>query len=276
MEIMPVIYIHFGALPEHLLVSVKQAFAFNTTIYLLTDQESRLENVTVFNVKDYSSQLADFEKSYVHMSSNSEAFEKICIKRWLILADFLVKQNIRHCYYSDSDVMLYADMSQVFKTYRAFEACYTLPERQENYRWTASACCSFWTTEALLKFSNFILERYSKEKIHVLREKWNYHQQNQVPGGVCDMTLLYLFSKTIHFQSLSKVIDGYVFDQNYLDSENYYAAEYEMEANEVIGREVKKIYWEQNSPVGYNLIEKQNVKFFNLTEYARYCNIKKP
>jgi putative methyltransferase (TIGR04325 family) len=271
----PVVYIHLGSLPAFLFTSIKQALRYNKQVYLLTDTSVTIDNVTIVNVNDYLTHVDKFESVYKHMSSNTENFEKICIKRWIILSNFLNQNKIDVCYYSDSDVMLYANVSDVYENYKSYDSVYTLPEYQENFRWTASACCSFWKKETLNIFSEFILSSYSNDKIQILKDKWDYHQKMQIPGGVCDMTLLYLFSQTINFFSLSKVIENFAFDQNYLDDENYFKKEYELAFDSNIGRNVKKIIWNNNSPFAYNLIEQKNIQFFALTEFARYCDINK-
>lgn len=270
----PVIYIHFGDVPKHLERSLTQSLKYNTLVYLITDSDITLSGITVFNIKQYLNNVSVFESLYQHFSTNAENFEKICIKRWIILNNFLNEQNIDVCYYSDSDVMLYADVTKIYDNYRLFDACYTMPEIQEPYRWTASACCSYWKKETLDKFTQFILNIYSSNGISQLKEKWNYHLKNSISGGVCDMTLLYLFSKEINFYSLSKEKEGVAFDQNNLDNENYFKNEYELVSNKAIKRGVKKIIWKNGLPMAYNLVLKKEIRFVALTEYARYVDAK--
>lgn len=272
---MPVIFIHFGALPVHLLNALKQAVEFNDQVILLTDADNEIDGVNTYQINSYLDGVAEFESAYVHMSTNDNKFEQICIKRWLILNNFLKQNAVSVCYYSDSDVMIYDNLTTVYENYKEYDACYTFPEYQGNYRWTASACCSFWKSTALEKFAKFINDTYSKEQIAVLEEKWNYHQKNNIPGGVCDMTLLYLFSKQIKFFCLSFERNSLCFDQNFIDSENYYKNEFEMERLQHSDKMVKKISWENGLPHAYNLILKKKIRFIALTEYARYINQKK-
>lgn len=270
----PVIYIHFGNKPEHLLNSLQQALKFNRSVYLISDSQLKMDNIRNFNVNDYMQNVPEFENAYVHMSTNTRDFEIICIKRWIILNNFLKEQKIDVCYYSDSDVMIYSDLSALYQNYESFDAVFTLPEQQEPYRWTASACCSYWKSEIVNKFSEFIQWCYSDEGLELLKKKWIYHQENSIQGGICDMTLLYLFSKQINFFSLSRPLNGIVFDQNYLDGENYYRDEYETELNKYINRNVKKVTWKNGLPFALNRVSKETVQFAALTEYARYFNKK--
>lgn len=270
----PVVYIHFGVLPNYLKRSINQSLKFNNKVVLITDIEALIPGVDVVDSSLYNNQVNDFENAYVHMSSNKPDFEKICIKRWIVLANYVSKNNIDVCYYSDSDVMLYANINDVYPAYQNYDAAYTLPEYQDNYRWTASACCSFWKKETLFKFSKFIIDVYTGSGLEKLKEKWTYHQQHNIAGGVCDMTLLYLFSNTINFCSLTKVVDGITFDQNYIDSENYYKNEYELVYDKNAEKKVKKINWKAGIPYGYNLVNRKETRFVALTEYARYVDVK--
>lgn len=270
----PIIYIHFGSIPEHLLISINQALKFDNKVVLITDMLISILGVEIVNFEKYNNSVSDFEELYEHMSTNSADFEKICIKRWIILSNYVSQNNIPVCYYSDSDVMIFANMNDVYKNYESFDAVYTLPEYQDNFRWTASGCCSFWKSETLQKFSKFIIEAYSDKGKTLLLEKWNYHQVNLVPGGVCDMTLLFLFSKTIRFFSLSKEKNNIAFDQNYIDAENYYKNEFELVYDNIANTKVKKIEWKDKLPYAYNLVEKKTVQFIALTEFARYVNAK--
>jgi putative methyltransferase (TIGR04325 family) len=271
----PIIFIHFGVPPLHLINALNQALIYNKKVFLIGDTDFKLNGVQTFPVTSYLDGVAEFETAYVHMSTNEAGFEKICIKRWLILNNFLKQNTFSVCYYSDSDVMIYDNLTKVYENYKEYDASYTFPEYQENFRWTASACCSFWKDTALNKFAKFIKDIYSKEKITVLEEKWNYHKKNNIAGGVCDMTLLYLFAKQIKFFSLSLDRNNLCFDQNFIDSENYYKNEFEMERLTDLDKMVKKISWENGLPHAYNLILKNKIRFIALTEYARYINQKR-
>jgi hypothetical protein len=264
---LPVIYIYFGKIPEYMIRSIDCAYENNKNIIVLTDTDFKYKKVTCFKINNYNKGLVQFESVYKHMSSNSYEFEKRCIDRWFILRNFVVQENIEVCYYTDSDVMIYGDLAVVYGNYKDYEATYTLTELQGNYRWAASGCCSYWKAETLTLFCNFILETYSTEKIKTLEEKWTYHQANKIAGGICDMTLLYLFSQRINFYSLSKIKNVEVFDHNMLTSENYYPNEYEMEGNG--NRLIKKIVWENGIPYGNNLLLNEKIRFVTLTEYAK-------
>jgi hypothetical protein len=263
----PVVYIYFGAIPEYMLLSIDSAYEWNKNIIVITDTDFNYKKVRCYNVNNYNQGLAQFQSVYKHMCSNSYEFEKRCIDRWFILRNFLKQENIDVCYYTDSDVMIYDDISATYINYKEYDAAFTLTESQKNYRWAAAPCCSYWKISILGRFCDFVMEIYSTEKIKVLEEKWNYHQQNNILGGICDMTLLYLFSKEINFYPLSKVTNGIAFDHNVCVSENYYPDEYEME--KAGDRLIKKITWKNGQPYGNNKILNEQIRFIAHTEYAK-------
>lgn len=264
----PVVYIHFGKIPSYFIKSVNSAAVYNKNIILLTDVDFKHDAITVLKADAYLKDVDLFTSVYEHMSTNSKEFEIICIKRWFILRNFMNQQNIDVCYYSDSDVMIYDDLNLVYNQYKEYDASYTYPKNQDNYRWVASACCSYWKKQALNKFCDFIIESYTTGKKAALTEKWQYHLTNNVAGGICDMTLLYLFTKEINFFSLSQVKGDISFDHNKCNAENYLENEYALEQK--IGSPIqKKITWLNNQPYGYNEVLGKKVRFIALTEYAK-------
>ncbi len=263
----PVVYIHFGNHPEYLIKSVEQALVYNKEVILISDKEWKKEGVKNISPAKYNEGIDAFLKVYQHKSTNAMKFELMCINRWFVLRNVMNALDIPVCYYSDSDGMLYDNMEAVYKNYSEYEASYTYTEMQDNYRWSASACCSFWKRETLNKFCDFIMELYTPEKINVLEEKWKYHQINNIGGGVCDMTLLYLFSKQIKFYPLSKVMNDFCFDQNMRVSENYFPDEYEMQQRVKPAR--KKVKWKNNQPYGFNKVLNKEIRFVTLTEYPK-------
>src|SRR6185312_5570076 len=189
----PIIYIHFGKVPDYFIKSINSAAVYNENIILLTDTDFKHQGVTVFKVNLFNKDIDSFISVYKHMSTNTREFEEICIKRLFILRNFMNQQNIDVCYYSDSDVMIYDDLGVVYQQYKDYDAVYTLPQNQDDYRWVASACCSYWKKQTINEFCEFIIESYTGKGKELLDEKWKYHVDNNIAGGICDMTLLYLF-----------------------------------------------------------------------------------
>lgn len=260
---MKVIYVHFGKIPEYLKKSINLSCQKNQVILLTDDLSYKNEDISIFNSQNYYDGLDNLRNVYEHFSYLDPTFEFICIFRWFVLRNFFNKHNLDYAYYSDSDVMIYYDLQPFYeKYYSQYDACYVTTENQKNYRWSSSACCSFWKKESINKFCEFILSCYSPEKIHVIKDKWDYHVTNSIPGGICDMTLLYLFQDQIYFFPLSKVIEDFAFDQNMKDKNNYYDNEYDYTT-------VKKINFVNGFPQCFNKKYNKDIKFLTLVEYAK-------
>ncbi|MFM7577007.1 MAG: hypothetical protein ACKO5Q_08755, partial [Microcystaceae cyanobacterium] len=62
------------------------------------------------------------------------------------------------------------------------------------------------------------------------QEKWDWHCQNQKPGGICDMTTLYFFWEAHQSEilNLAKSYQGHVFDHNINVAENYENQQYQL------------------------------------------------
>jgi hypothetical protein len=169
--------------------------------------------------------------------------------------------------------MLYTDVSETFSLYQQYDAAYTITADQTDLRYSASGCCSYWKNDTLQKLKAFILDCYTSPIPEALTAKWARHLEVGKPGGVCDMTILYLFSKEIKFFELSKVVEGKCFDQNMLVGENYLPDEYETAYNPQVNRITKKITWKDGIPYGKLRGEEKWIQFYNLTEYARFINL---
>ncbi|MBI3583561.1 MAG: hypothetical protein HY096_06370 [Nitrospinae bacterium] len=258
----PIIFIHKGY-SGYLYFSLKQARYSNpdTDIYIIGDKSNdRFNFIRHVLIDDYSRMASSFEKVYKHYSTNSYQFELFCIQRWFILSEFMEREKIKNIFMCDSDLMIYCDISEQNKRFEDYIVSYCYPNYQDNYRWSASAHNSFWTSDAINSFCSFIFEIYTTDKVKILEDKWNYHISNKIPGGICDMTLLYLFAKGSDNKicNLLKVMGGSVYDDNINCSENYFRNEYQIKNNK------KEIVWEDNHPYCYNTNLNRKIKFLTL------------
>lgn len=265
----PVVFIHFGKLPEYLINALNQALSYNNKVYLLTDSNQDINYVESINIKQINADESKFKSYYTHMSTNTFQFEFICIYRWFILKNFMIKYRINRILYLDSDVYLYTNTSEMISNYPVFDFAYNLPENQSNYYWSGSACCSIWTINAIERFCDLIQHYYTTESIKTLQEKWSYHKENQILGGICDMTFLYFFSKEVGFLNLGKVYNSKSFDFNNASSDNYIKNEYLFKQGNKFQIPTKDIRFKEDLPNGMNLITGESVRFYALTEYAK-------
>jgi hypothetical protein len=208
------------------------------------------------------------------MSTNNYKFELMCIDRWFVLLEYMVRENIECLVHLDSDVMVYTNLDEIVKTYLSGRlACYHIIEQDYNaMRWVALASFSFWTQKGLKLFCDYIMDQYTAG-IGELKNKWKWHLDTGKRGGICDMNLLYLFflKNKDSIKNLGPVSDNesYCFDQNLASGANYHQDEY-MIRKTVFGDYIKKITFILKQPYGYNLRLNKQVAFYSLHCQGKY------
>jgi hypothetical protein len=268
-NIIPVVFIHFGEIQNYLIDSITQAASFNNKVYLLTDNTSVICKAEIIDSKQINSDEILFKSFYKHMSSNTYLFDYICIYRWFLLKNFMNTKQIEKVLYLDSDVFLYTHTSSIMTNYDDFEFAYCVPKNQDNYFWAGSACCSIWSKNSLNLFCENITSYYTSNKIEILCEKWKYHSDNSILGGICDMTFLYFFSKEKGFFNLGNVHNNHSFDFNNASPTNVVSNEYRLHQGNLFQIPTKDISFKNGMPFGFNQITGKSVCFFALTEYAK-------
>ena len=265
----PVVFIHTGHVPLYLANAIEQAQKYGNRVVLITDHLSASVNAEIVDYASLNLDEKEFKLYYKHMSSNSYDFEFICIYRWFLLKNYMAMEKIDRVLYLDSDVYLYENANKIVEHYSYPEFGYNVPSSQENYRWAGTASCSVWHADALNSLCTCIKVHYTTEKIRKLEEKWDYHTVNCIPGGICDMTFLYIFSANRGFFNLGKVHHYCCFDYNHPVPDNYEKNEYKMSLSSKIGIETKMIHFVDGLPYCKNLLSGEKVRFFALTEYAK-------
>lgn len=196
-----------------------------------------------------SQQIEQFTDKYKHMSTNSYEFELFCWLRWFHLWDYMRRNSIRSVVHLDSDVLLFSSLAEIKSDYdRAIDDCgYAIPEQSfESMEWTAAAHISYWTIERLAEFCEFAIESFCSDRyLQLYQKKWNWHQQHNLNGGICDMTTLYLFwlERESSIFNLCKQHHQHVFDNNMNFSANYKNNEFETDKG------IKKIEFIDNKPL---------------------------
>ena len=135
----------------------------------------------------------------------------------------------------DSDLVLTADLSklQQHPLINKCEAAFSTPHQEEHVL-ASSPHCSYWTLRGLEKFIQFLDQLYQGDSRRLLDEKYAYHQAHNIPGGICDMTALYLWQKTNH--NVLNLADAHLhglplFDNNLNQTGNCFDHEFEMVGN---------------------------------------------
>jgi len=155
--------------------------------------------------------------------------------------------------------MLYTNISKEMQRCDEKDCALMIADRQPEYRWSASGCSSYWKKDSLVEFCNFIDFIYSSDDgVQKLQQKWNNHIQNNQEGGICDMTLIWLFYEFKNRKNiaiLSEVYEESCFDDNINSSENRYENEYKMNNG------IKEIKWENDIPYCYNILQNKWIRF---------------
>ncbi|MEO8256929.1 MAG: hypothetical protein ABI868_06240 [Acidobacteriota bacterium] len=267
----PIVFIHQSN-SEHLTYSLAQARKSNpnSTVFLLGDDSNDgYPGVEHHRLSDYSVGAAQFEEVYTHYSTHSVSFELVCFQRWFILRDFLAARQIEQCVYLDSDVLLYADVSEDISKFRRFD--FTLC-------WNTIGCVFFLNRlDGLERLCQFMLDLYTRKDPY-LYDRMVAHfasrQKNHLPGGTCDMTALQFYNE-LNFGRIgeaSYIIDGSVYDPNI----NMPHPGFEMEDG------IKKITWHGEHPYGTYLPTGESIRFNSLhfngqakALMGRYCTVRR-
>lgn len=195
MNEIPIIIYHEGN-QTYLQECIDQAKKYNNTVILIGDESNKDMNADYwYDAAELEiEEWREFADLFYNMSKNSAKFELQCFKRFFMIYALMQKNIIKQCIHIDSDVLCYYDFSKFNAFAGIYAASLSIPKKQDAYRWSVSAMTSYWTKKGIASFCSFVIAAY-KDKNALLTEKWNYHKKNNLPGGICDMTLLYLWSK---------------------------------------------------------------------------------
>ena len=247
---MAIVFVHRGYSP-YMEFTLRQARAADpeAEVLLLGDPENdRFAFVTHVDTTaaPYASAAAELGAAYRHLSTNRVAFERFCFERWFVLQAAMRARGLDRALVLDTDVLLYATEAEVVASHVGERPVgIGIPEVQEPFVWVGAPHASYWTRGAVDAFCAFVLDAYRHGD--AFDRKWAYHRENAIAGGVCDMTALYLFARSLDPEGLANPIsirDGAVFDHNLNVADNEHPLEFEME-----GR-YKWVGWRDGRPVG--------------------------
>ncbi len=192
-----------------------------------------------------------FRKNYSHMSSNTEEFELFCWLRWFYLLEYMRRHHISTAFHCDSDILLYNSIGKIKEIYglgKNRDCGFLIPRQSfDSLVWAASGHVSYWSNDLLKKFCEFSINSFTEpEFLDLYKEKYNYHLTEKKPGGICDMTTLYLFWKwnEDRIENLAVNHDANVIDNSINFGLNYDIDEYAVDSN--IG--IKKVKFVRGCP----------------------------
>ncbi len=229
----PVVIFHAGC-PEHLPYSVHSAEKYNKRVILLGDDANRTVAKEWFDYEKLNlDRYNGFLKMFENYSTYTDFFAEICFKRYFLYYELMKELNFDRIMVAESDLYNCADYSSIPSLDKAYAMVSTTSGQDKDYGWSSCCHCSYWTKAALDDFLTFCEETFRDNK-ELLLEKWNYQKEHNLAGGVCDMTLVYLWSKdNDKVLNSAKVFDGGTIDQNLCDRVNF--TDYEYKYNSVAG-----------------------------------------
>jgi len=183
----PVIFLSktLGSPCSYLHYAMSVASRNNDSVWLLGDERNKHLAVGKYeNIEKYSKSAEEFEKNYVHLSTNSAEVEKFCFSRWFILRDFMIEHGYEQILHLDTDILFFANSTEEAKRFVYLDCALT---------GRTSGHSSYWTLEGLTKFCEYVSSLYNqKDCFEFLRisKEYDLRREFSLDGGVCDMTFL--------------------------------------------------------------------------------------
>jgi hypothetical protein len=255
-----VVVAHFNGFPSYLASCLRKA-SLNNSVVFIGDSSNKGRWSSFWNSDEHElARFSSFLKVYKKLSNYTLQYEQSFWRRVFAVEKWLFTTTNPDFILIDSDVLLFSNLETELLP-RVRDKCISAlmtPEDQDDFRWASSCHVSYWTREGIKSFTDFCLESYTDEYIlPMLEEKWAWHRKNNIAGGVCEMTLLYLWQQrhADKVDNLSKVINMTTFDHNINTSTNNVNSEY----NTVDG--IKQIKFSRGSPFVFNKIYCIDVRF---------------
>ena len=248
----PVVFIHMGN-QDYLKTAIDQAKRRNHGVVLIGDDSNADFAPSHAHWDDLWHH--QFANVYQHMTFNHQEFTLRGMERWYALMGWMEKNGQGAAWHFDTDVMVYCDLEHI--SYGESIAALQIPRKSLPAGVSASGHASYWTLDALRGFCDFMHRTYTSERgLSTLQVKWAWHMLTRTPGGICDMTLLYLWSLGKDVVNNAKVIDGATFEHNINGAGNLIKDEYRMHEG------IKEISWEGTEyPHGWHEHRQEWVRF---------------
>lgn len=204
----------------------------NKTLRLCREAAARAgEPLVVLAGTDAGYAYRRFCEVYVHLSSNTPEFEKICFRRYFLLADYLAAHPDCHEFVLiDSDVLLFRGVgAHIARLVGQADFCGSFIRPADGWNpCQISPHVSYWTAAGLRDFVACVVEMYSTPAdVRRLRDIAERFAARGVRGGVSDMTLLHLWAEASgNVEPINRVFDGQVIDHNINGGTNHLAGEF--------------------------------------------------
>ncbi len=244
----PVIFIHKKN-ASYLEDSLWQARQYNSRVILIGDQtNNHYPEIEHYDMHDYFDQAESFAKVYKHIGGMPFGFELFCFQRWFILKAFMEAHNIERCFYCDSDVMLYCNVTEENKLFSEYDMALINPPHG-----ILSGESSFMSISSLQDFCIYVYQTYQDEKVIAEWLAWFNDPARPPKHSICDMRLFTRYASTGRSKigNLRTIINDAAFDHHMgVDEGGCFALQKVERDGKIIA--LKEIKWIHNRPYAYH------------------------
>jgi hypothetical protein len=170
----------------------------------------------------------------VHKSTNPRYFETACIRRWIVINDYVIKNKIDRFLVLDWDILCFCDFDKELEKFKDYDF---------TYQNRISIGFSLWNNRtAMNDLVEIIRSVYCDQKSEVSKKILSW---NGTDGGVCDMHMARELIDCGKYKSIDlyDVIDGVCFDNNMTITEDGWEA-FTLPG----GRQIKNIVFHDGIP----------------------------
>jgi hypothetical protein len=165
-------------------------------------------NVIHIHVKNIDNgEVNRLKKCFVNYSSHNTSYEIKCFLRVFYLKQLMLLTGINNFFHVDSDCLIYDNVSDIFSQYPDIKNAYSLQkfcETTNQYHMVGCIHNSLMSLDLCEIFIQLCYDVYeNKSKFNLIQNKINYHNQQNLGGGICDMTFFWL----IYSEKLCKIHD---------------------------------------------------------------------
>lgn len=252
---------------------IKQAEKYNDEVVFLGHPSmknfaNKFVDVTSFSLPRYD----EFQKVFVNMSDYKESWTKSCFKAYYAYEKYMIDNDIEECIILDSDVLLYHTFTTEDEYSKYDAALLVNPDQnmhdlpfENELSWVAAGIVGYFKRDALIRFNDFCIDMFKNHK-DILDEKWKMHQKYHISGGVCDMSLMYLWyiseDESNNIYNLSNSDAPLYFDDDAHELNGFMPGKYGL----------KKIFYKNHNPyiVTDDGIEKETKMLHFVGTYKAY------
>ncbi|PSB30672.1 tetratricopeptide repeat protein [Stenomitos frigidus] len=241
----PIILIHRSN-SNYLPYTIAQAKWTNpkSRLFFIGDESNRYELVEHDFFAKYMDAATEFAHVYRHLSTNPIEYELFCFQRWFILKDFMSRQALEQCFYLDSDVMLYEDITRD-------------QQRLKNVQiaLTADVPSAVFVNDfaSLERFCSFVFNLYQNpDSFQIIEAAFKAQLQNNLATSISDMFAFAEYRRQYPHQvgDLLEIKDDSTYDAGMTTSDGF----------ELLNG-VKAIHFQHQQPFGKHLDSDKTIRF---------------